>query len=145
MINSDMQAQEKAISMLKAVVDDGYAVINERRYDFTNVPFKEARKVFAFYTSIQDQLQAQNLWFLESSEFEAVESIIMSRTLYSGQSINKIGGHWDKYPIDYTIFITTALGVISYPFLPVSDTSSQFQEDLAQPTTSGKPMPQRTI
>jgi hypothetical protein len=135
----------KAMEMLKAVVDDGCAEINGRSYEFSKVPFKEARKVFAFYSSVQDQLGHSNLWFLESQEFEAVEKIIESRILYSGSALNKIGGHWDKYPEDYVIFITTALGVISYPFLPASDTSSQSQEDQQAPTTSKKPMSQQTI
>lgn len=134
--------RDKALAMLKAAADDGYAEINGRRYDFSKVPFKEARKVFAFYTSIQSQLANENLWFLESPEFEAVEKIIESRVLYNGSSLNKIGSHWDKYPEDYAIFIATAMGVISYPFLPASDTSLQSQEDQPVPTTSKKPMSQ---
>lgn len=134
------QAQDSARSMIKAVHDDGFAEINGRQYDFTKMVHKERRKVFAFYTRIQAELQAQSMWFLESEEFKSVEAIIESRVLYNGQSLSKLGNHWELYPEDYILLVQTALGVISYPFLPAPAMSSASQEGQAPATTSKKPM-----
>lgn len=143
MDNQNMTPEQQAqasMDMIKGVYEDGIAEINGREYKFTKMVHKERRKVFAFFTSVQAQLQAQSLWFLESPEFEAVEAIIQSRVLFNDQMLSKLGNHWDLYPQDYVLFIQTALGVISYPFLPASSTGSQSQEDQPQPTTLKKPM-----
>lgn len=135
-----MSDQDKALEMIKAVYDDGEAEINGRTYTFTKMVHKERRKVFAFFTKIQHDINQGNMWFLESPEFQGVEQIIESRVLFNGSSVSKIGNHWDNYPQDYVLLIQTALGVISYPFLPVSGTGSQSQEPPQAPTTSKKPM-----
>ena len=143
MENQNLTPEQQAaasMAMIKAVHDDGVAEINGREYQFSKMVHKERRKVFAFFTSVQSQLQTQSLWFLESPEFEAVEKIIESRVLYNGQMLSKLGNHWDLYPQDYVLFIQTALGVISYPFLPASDTGSQSQVGQVQTTSLKKPM-----
>lgn len=134
----DQQAQ--AMSMIKAVYDDGEADINGRAYTFTKMVHKERRKVFAFFTKIQKDVNQGNLWFLESPEFQDVEAIIERRITFNGSALSKLPTHWDLYPEDYVVLIQTALGVISYPFLPVSATGSQSQEPRTAQTTSKKPM-----
>lgn len=132
--------QAAALAMIKGVVDDGYAEINGRQYDFTKMVHKERRKVFAFYTKIQSEIENGSFWFLESPEFAEVETIIESRIQFGGQSLSKLGNHWNLYPDDYVLLIQTALGVISYPFFPASLIGSQSQEEQETPTTSKKPI-----
>jgi len=128
------------LAMLKGVVDDGYAEINGHRYDFTKMVHKERRKVFAFYTKIQSEIQGGSFWFLESPEFAEVESIIESRVQFGGQSLSKLGNHWNLYPDDYVLLIQTALGVISYPFFPEKNIGSQSPAEPEALTTSKKPI-----
>lgn len=135
-----MDDSKKALAMIKSVVDDGCATINGRDYEFTKMVHKERRKVFAFYTKIQNEVASGSMWFLESPEFETIESIINGRVLYNGQSLSKLGNHWELYPEDYVLLITTALGVISYPFLQGNATSSPSQDERAPATTLKKPM-----
>jgi hypothetical protein len=52
----------------------------------------------------------------------------------------KLPEHFDDYPGDYVRLITTALAVISYPFLDDSATSSQSRQDQQKPITSKKVM-----
>lgn len=116
---SDQEQQNQFKAMIKAVYDDGEAEINGRKYQFTKMVHKERRKVFAFYTKVAQEIALQNFWFLESPDFESVESIIYSRVLFEGSALSKLGdAHWDKYPDDYLTLISIALAVISYPFLP---------------------------
>ena len=47
--------------------------------------------------------------------------------------------HWDDNPQDYLMFVTTALAVFSYPFMPASVTASQ-SPAVAVQKTSSKPI-----
>lgn len=111
----DMQTQ--AMQMVKAVHDDKCAEINGREYHITNINHIKRRKVFAFFTHIQHDLQRQDMWFLESKEWQEVERVIENCVTFNGDLLSKLNTHWDDYPEDYMLFIQTMLGAISYPFL----------------------------
>lgn len=115
--------QQRALETIKAVYDDGYMDINGRRYTFTTFTHKERRKVFAFFTHIKPALDVQDMSFLDSDRFHAVEGVILSHVTFNDSVLSNIGNHWDLYPGDYLLFITTALAVISYPFMPAGSTS----------------------
>jgi len=118
-----MTPQEKeAYEMIKAVYDDGEAEINGRSYHFGTMVHKDRKKVFAFYTSVRLLVENNNFQFLDSHEFEKVETIINNNVLYNDSALSRLNNHWDKYPSDYVTFITTALAVISFPFLSVNPT-----------------------
>ena len=107
-----------AQEMIKGIYDDGEAVINGRTYKFHTMVHKQRRKVFAFYTGVSESVNAQDFSFLDSERFDAVESVIMGAVSYDGSILAKAGDkHWDEYPEDYLPFISTALAVISYPFI----------------------------
>lgn len=111
-----------AQEMIRAVYEDQEAEINGRTYQFTKMVHKERRTVFAFYSSIQAQLGVHNFSFLDAPEFEKVERIMWNRILFNGSALSRIDNHWEKYPADYMPLISTAMAVISYPFLAVSPT-----------------------
>lgn len=117
-----MAESNGAIAQIKAVYEDGFAEINGRRYDFGPTNHIKRRTVFAYLTKIQDDLENGNFWFLDSSDFQKVEKIIADIVLFDGMQISKIGGHWNEYPQDYVMYVSTALGVVSYPFLAASPT-----------------------
>lgn len=112
-----MNEQAAALAMIKAVYEDGEAEINGRKYAFLKMTHKRRRKVFAFFTRVAGDIKSGNMWFLESPEFEAVEKIIGESVTFDGSLLDKLPEHWETYPDDYVTFISTALGVISYPFL----------------------------
>lgn len=115
----DMQKKaEKALATVKAVIDEGgLATINGRDYKFEVMTHKTRRKVFAFYTKVSQELKAGNFSFLDSNEWDAIESLICEFVTFDGVQLSKRADHWDKFAADYLKFISTALPVISYPFL----------------------------
>lgn len=108
---------EKATDELKAIYEDGCATINGRDYTITNVNHKKRRKVFSYFTHVQKDLQNQDMWFLDSPQWDSVESVIENLVTFDGMLLSKLPDHWDKYPQDYLPFVTSMLGAISYPFL----------------------------
>jgi len=110
--------RQQALAMLKAVHDDQAATLpSGREYTLTKMTHKQRRRVFAFFTRNQRQIRIGDFSFLDSSEFEPVEKVIMDTVLFEGAQISKLPNIWDDQPEDYVIFITTMLGAISYPFL----------------------------
>lgn len=110
-------AAKNAQEMIKAVYDDGEAEINGRTYKITTLTHKKRRKVFAFFTHHQHALSRGDFSCLESDEFQAVENVIENAVTFDGDLLSKRPTHWDECPEDYITFISTMLGVISYPFL----------------------------
>lgn len=111
------EQQTKALEMIRAVYQDGIATINGRDYEFTKTNHKTRRKVFAFYTRIAQLVRKGDFQFLDWPEWDNIEKLICDITLYDGMAINKRKDHWDEFSDDYLQFISTALPVISYPFL----------------------------
>lgn len=136
-----MQEQrEKAVAMVRAVYEDGEAEINGRKYRFHKMTHVERRKVFAFYTSIAPQLRDDNMAFLDTPQYAAVEEVMWSNISFDGVTLNKSRSHWEDYPEDYVQLVATALGVISYPFTRAAGIASASQAGEPAKTSSEKPM-----
>lgn len=136
-----MQEQrEKAVAMVRAVYEDGEAEINGRKYRFHKMTHVERRKVFAFYTSIAAQLRDDNMAFLDTPQYAAVEEVMWSNISFDGVTLNKSRSHWEDYPEDYVQLVATALGVISYPFTRAAGIASASQAGEPAKTSSEKPM-----
>lgn len=112
-----MSEQQEALAKLKAVYDDGFAEINGTKYEFTKMTHNQRRKVFAFFSGVQNQVTVGDFSFLDRPDWQAVENVICDNVLVDGMQVSKRPAHWDNHAGDYIIFITTALGVVSYPFL----------------------------
>jgi len=69
------------------------------------------------FSKRQGEIQAGDFSFLDSADFEPVEKVILDTVLFEELQLSKQPNHFDKYPEDYVVFITTMLGVYSYPFL----------------------------
>lgn len=128
------QLRQKAMSQLKAVYDDGYAEINGRRYEFAKMRHEKRKAVFAYYTSIQAQMQVGSFAFMDTPQFNHVFKVICEHVTFNDSVLSKLPDHWDEYPQDFMMFTTAAMGVMSYPFLPESAGGSTSQ--LQQQTTS---------
>lgn len=136
-----MQEQrEKAVAMVRAVYEDGEAEINGRKYKFHKMQHVARRKVFAFYTSIAKQMQDENMAFLDSPVYAAVEDVMWSNISFDGVTLNKLRDHWDEYPQDYIQLVATSLGVISYPFTRAAGIASASTANEAPTNSSSKPM-----
>jgi len=107
----------EALDQLKQVFDDGVATINERDYSFTVMTHSERVKVFSYFSAIQSMIQHGNFEFLDDAKYKEVEKTISGRVTFDGMQLSKLPKHFEEYPEDYLMFVTTALGVISYPFL----------------------------
>jgi hypothetical protein len=135
----DDQRQE-AMAQVRAVYEDGEAEINGRKYKLHKMQHVERRKVFAFYTSVQHQMQAQNFIYLDSPAFSAVEAVMWGAITFEGELISKRRDHWEEYPEDYLQLVSVAMGVMSYPFIRASGIASASKGAQPQKTTSAKPM-----
>ena len=134
------EQQQQGMEMIKAVYDDGFAEINGREYHFLKMRHQQRRSVFAFFSSIQRDIQRQDFSFLDDPRFKNVEKIIESSVSIDDSLLAKLPNHWEDYPQDYLKFVSTALAVISYPFMPASATGSQSPGVPAQKNSSKKPM-----
>ncbi len=77
--------------MLKAVHDDQSATLpSGREYTLTKMTHKQRRRVFAFFTKKQREIQNGDFSFLDSPDFEPVEKVIMETVLFEGAQISKI-------------------------------------------------------
>ncbi|ARJ43306.1 hypothetical protein B1H58_15535 [Pantoea alhagi] len=117
--------QKEALDMIRAVYDDGYAEINGNRYEFSAMTHKKRRKVFAFFTGIASELGRQSLEFLDTARFEEVERVMFDYVLFDGVQLSKQPDHFESYPADYVMLVTTALQVISWPFMGGSNMNSR--------------------
>lgn len=134
------EQREAALAQVRGVYDDGEAEINGRTYKFHKMQHVERRKVFAFQSSVQQQLSAGNFAFLDTPAFAQVEDVMWKNISFDGCAISKLREHWEEYPEDYMMLVSTAMGVMSYPFLRAAGIGSASQEDRQQKSTSSKPM-----
>jgi hypothetical protein len=116
-MSKNQEEKKKALSMIKAVYDDGIAEINGREYKFLGTTHIKRRRVFAFYSSLQQTIKSGDMRFLDSPEFVPVEKVINEMVEINGSILTKSPDHWEEFPEDYMQFISIAMGVISYPFL----------------------------
>jgi hypothetical protein len=138
-----MNAQEQrnaAMAQVKAVYEDGEAEINGRIYKFHKMQHVERRKVFAFFTSVQRQINAQDFSFLDTPAYAAVEEVMWSNISFGGITINKLRDHWDEFAEDYVRLVSVAMGVMSYPFIRAAGIASASQVAEPAKTSSEKPM-----
>ena len=106
-----------AKDMARAIYEDKCAEINGREYKITNMNHAKRRKVFAYFTHIQESLSRGDLWFLETKDWQDVEQTISGIVTIDDSLLSKKQGHWDEFPEDYILFIQSMLPAISYPFL----------------------------
>lgn len=137
---SVQERQAAARAQVKAVYEDGEAEINGRKYKFHKMTHVERRKVFAFSTSVARQLQEDNMSFLDTPVYAAVEEVMWSNISFDGITLNKARDHWEEYPEDYIRLVGTALGVMSYPFTRAAGIASASQAGEPAKTSSEKPM-----
>jgi hypothetical protein len=117
---TDQEQAQKAREMMQAVHEDKCATINGRDYNITKLNHIKRRKVFAFFTRVQTDLQRGDFWWLESKEWQEVEAVIENAVTFDGNLLSRTQGHWEAYPGDYILFVQTMLGAMSFPFLPES-------------------------
>lgn len=134
------EQRQAAMAQIKAIYEDGEAEVNGRAYKMHKMQHMERRKVFAFYSSVQTQLAAQNFAFLETPGFAEVEKVMWSAISLDGELISKRRDHWEDFPEDYLSLVAAAMGVMSYPFLRASAIASASQGETPAKTTSKKPM-----
>lgn len=107
--------QQTALDKIKEIYDDGVAEINGREYKFTKSTHKKRRSVFAFLSRIRGMAEIGDYSFLDWDDFDRVEKTICDMILFDNMQLSKLQMHWEQYPEDYLILITTAMAVISYP------------------------------
>jgi len=119
--------EQQALTMMRSVYEDGEAEINGRTYRFTKMTHKQRRKVFAFFSRVQGAVNAGDMSFIDAPDFGPVEKVIMDSITFEDSLLSRLGdAHFedgDGYPEDYIPLISTAMAVISYPFLRGSRTA----------------------
>lgn len=136
------QEEQRAAAMaqVRAVFEDGEAEVNGRKYAFHRMQHVERRKVFAFYSSVQRQVQVGDFSYLDSPQFAAVEQVMWNAISFGGDLLSKRRDHWEEFPEDYLQLVSVAMGVMSYPFIRAAGIASASQGAPDQRITSGKPM-----
>jgi len=73
--------------------------------------------------NISSRIHNNDFAFLDSAEFEPVESVVNDSVTFNDSLLSRLGdAHWEEHPDDYLSFIGVSLAVISYPFLAGRDT-----------------------
>lgn len=134
------EQRSAALAQIKAVYEDSEAEINGRKYRFQRMQHMERRKVFAFYSSVQHQLNVSNFSFLDTPQFADVEKTMFGAITIDGELVSKRRDHWEEFPEDYLQLVAVAMGVMSYPFIRASGIVSASQAATPATTTSSKPM-----
>lgn len=116
---TEAQLIEEAKAAFQQAVDTGIAPIGESEYHFGTFTHKERRKVFAFFSrsDVQKAVSVKDFSFLEYPEFDAIETLILDKTLLNGSQLSKMPNWLDDYASDYLVLIPTAMAVISAPFM----------------------------
>src|SRR5688572_9076731 len=113
----EQRLEREAHAMVKTCYEDKKATINGRDYEFTIASHQQRLKVFAFLSGIAPQLKKQDMSFLGTKEWSAVEGVISNLVMYDGSLLSRRSTHWEEFPEDFLMFISIALQVISYPFM----------------------------
>lgn len=119
----EQRLEREAHAMVKACYEDKKATINGRDYEFTIASHQQRLKVFAFLSGITPQLKRQDMSFLGTKEWAAVESVINNLVMYDGSLLSRRPAHWEEFPEDYLMFVSIAVQVISYPFMRGKNTA----------------------
>lgn len=104
-----------ALEQIRAVYEDKKATINGRDYEFTVTSHQQRVKVFAFLSKVRPELERHNMAFLDTKEWQQVEATINNIIMFDGSLLSRRPTHWEEYPEDYLLFVSTALQVISFP------------------------------
>jgi len=117
-----MDAQQ-ARDVIATCYADKEMDINGRKYKFLSTTHKKRLSVYSYMTGIAPQLANGNMTFMDTPEWDRIEKIICELITFEDMTLSKLSNHWDKFPQDYLLFCTTAIQVISHPFLAGNPTS----------------------
>lgn len=117
--------QQQAQDMIRRTYEDGFAVINGRKYEFQPMRHIERRKVFAFTSRVAPDLERGDMGFLDGADWADIERLLWTRIVCDGRVLSQEPEYWETFPEDYLLLIQTALMVISYPFLRGASTGSR--------------------
>lgn len=137
---SQQDQRQKALEEIRKIFEEGEAEINGRKYRFLKMQHVSRRWVYAYYSSIQRQLQLGDHSFLDSTGFAPVEEVMWNSITFEGALISKLRDHWEEVPEDYVTLVAAAMGVMSYPFLRAAGIASASSEETPQTSSSSKPM-----
>jgi hypothetical protein len=102
---------------IKESYEDGFAEINGRKYSFGKVNHKTRLKIFGFAQSIMGDMSRGNMSFMGSDEYSKIEDIIFANVTFDNSSLSKLPNHFEEYGADYILFVSSAIGVFTYPFM----------------------------
>jgi hypothetical protein len=134
------EQREAALAQIRGVYEDSEAEINGRVYKFHKMTHVDRRKVFAFQSSVQQQMSSGNFAFLDTPVFAQVEEVMWKNISFEGATISKLREHWEEYPEDYMQLVSVAMGVMSYPFIRAAGIASASQGEKDLTISSSKPM-----
>jgi len=137
---TNKEKQEAAMAQIRAAYEGGEAEINGRKYKFHKMQHVERRKVFAYQSSVQRQMSEGNFSFLDTPAYASVEELMWKNISIDGSLIGKLPDHWEEFPEDYMMLVSTAMGVMSYPFMRAVGIASASGVATEKTTTSAKPM-----
>lgn len=114
---------KRAQALVQAVHDDGVATINGRDYVFTKTTHKVRLKIFAYLTSIKEQLQRGDFGFMGSKEWADIEATMARVITFDDMQLSKLPDHWEAYSEDYLQLMPLAMQVITHPLVSANRTS----------------------
>lgn len=106
-----------SMEKLKDAFNDGVLEVNGREYELLPMRHMKRRDVFAYFSTVADDVQGGNFSFLSDPAFKYIEKTMGEHIQYDGSLLSKLPDHWDEYPQDYLEVIATGMGVMSYPFM----------------------------
>ena len=140
-------ASDKSIQAMKELYKKGgFTVetadgVDNRNYTFSKMPFRKAKKLFAYLTEIAKDLQVGKLSFFDTPKFEnEIEPLLMQYVLFDGFKLDTIPEHFEEFTSDYNQFVTVSIQAFSAPFMVETNTVSHSRVAETQPTTLRKPI-----
>jgi len=112
-----MDGQRDAMAVIAQCYTDGEMEIHGRKYTFTKTTHKKRLSVYSYMTGVAPRLGKGDMTFMDTPDWERIEKLISDMVMFDDSVVSKLPEHWEKFPQDYLLFATTAMQVISHPFL----------------------------
>ncbi len=133
--------QAESIKQIKNQYESGKFEVNGNEYGLIKMPYKKARKIFAYMSLVGGDIESGRMDFLDSAKFEnEIEPLLMQYLTNDGCKLSTMDDYFDECMEDSAGVIAMAMQLFSSPFLSVPSTSSNSKAQEGQRHTLKKPM-----
>lgn len=111
----EKEEEKRQLNLVAQCYEDKEAEINGRKYTFDKTKHTLRLKIFAFQSSIAQDMKVHNFEFLDTNKFREIEKLMFQYVFFEGQMLGTLKNHFEEYGEDYITLITIAMAVFTYP------------------------------